>query len=85
MALASSLFPRFFFRDSLPRTSLQPRFTQAHVEGMTSFSELAALVALSSLSFATGEVCYRVGPVSDVLGMNEEPSISILAGSTLYW
>lgn len=37
--LASSPFARFFLRDSLPRTSLQPRVTSALVKGLSSFSE----------------------------------------------
>ena len=58
-----SILPRFFLLDYLTQTAPQPRF----VEGMTSFSELAAFVALSSLSFSPGEVGFRVGPASDVL------------------
>ena len=47
-------FPRFFFRDSSPRTSLRPRFTPALVEGMKVLSmneELSISIwAVSTLS-----------------------------------
>lgn len=66
--LASSLFPRFLFLDSLPRTSLQPSFTPALVEGRSSFSKLVAPAALSSLSLAPEEMICGILWASNALG-----------------
>ena len=60
-------------------------FSPVLVEGWSSFSDLAAPAALSSLSFAPEEmICGVLSAFRDALGMKEEePSISILAGSML--
>lgn len=60
---------------------MQPRFTPALVEGRSLFTELAAPVAFSSLSFALEEMICGVLSALETLGMKDELSISILAGS----